>query len=100
MDKRFSYFNPSRRHILQGAAAAGITALGVPIAARAASKGRIVVGTSGGDYKTLTDTYIEQPHLVPAGWNVVDDVNDDLARRSKMLAEAQLPRGTSDVQGL
>lgn len=100
MDNILSRYNVSRRRALQGATAAGLVSLGLPTAGQAASKGRIVVGTSGGDYKTLVDQYIEQPTLAPAGWDVVDDVNDDLARRSKMLAEAQLPRGTSDVQGL
>jgi len=100
MNDGSSRFDPSRRQVLQGAAAAGIGILGTSAKVRAASKGRIVVGTSGGDYQTLVNTYIEQPFLAPAGWNAVDDVKDDLARRSKMLAEAQLPRGTSDVQGL
>jgi putative spermidine/putrescine transport system substrate-binding protein len=99
MTNDLSCFNPSRRRILQGAAA-GLASLGMPAIGHAASKGRIVVGTSGGDYKNLVDAHIEQAHLIPDGWEVVDDVKDDLARRSKMLAEAQLPRGTSDVQGL
>jgi putative spermidine/putrescine transport system substrate-binding protein len=86
--------------VLQGAAAIGVTALVLPGAARAQSKGRIVVGTSGGDYERLVTKHIDQALLIPAGWEVVHDVGDDLNRRNKMIAEARLPRGTSDVQGL
>jgi putative spermidine/putrescine transport system substrate-binding protein len=100
MGTRPSSFRPSRRLVLQGAAAVGATALGLPFAARAQSKGRIVVGTAGGDYERLVTKHIEQPHLIPAGWDVVHDVAADLDRRNKMIAEARLPRGTSDVQGL
>ncbi|MER9234613.1 extracellular solute-binding protein [Mesorhizobium sp. M0622] len=99
MEKTFLSFNPSRRQVLQGVAAAGIAA-GLPFAARADSKGRIVVGTSGGDYQHLVDQFIVDGVLKPAGWDVVDAVANDLDRRNKMIAEARLPRGTTDVQGL
>jgi putative spermidine/putrescine transport system substrate-binding protein len=89
----------SRRDVLIGAAAlAGSAAL--PRAASAQSKGRIVVGTWGGDYARLLNKNIEQPILIKDGWEVVQDQAGDAERRSKMLAEARLPRGTSDVQGL
>ena len=89
----------SRRDVLIGAAAlAGSTAL--PRAASAQSKGRIVVGTWGGDYARLLNKNIEQPILIKDGWEVVQDQAGDPERRAKMLAEARLPRGTSDVQGL
>ncbi|QIE26635.1 Bacterial extracellular solute-binding protein (plasmid) [Caballeronia sp. SBC1] len=100
MVKKLSSFSPSRRLVLQGAAAAGVTALGLPGMAMAQSKGRIVVGTAGGDYEHMVTKYIDQAILIPAGWEVVHDVGDDLNRRNKMIAEARLPRGTSDVQGL
>lgn len=101
MEKYVSRFAPSRRQVLQGAAvAAGMSALGWPANASAESKGRIVVGTAGGDYERLIREYIEQPILNPAGWDTVHDVGTDLDRRSKMMAEARLPRGTTDVQGL
>src|SRR6201996_4039089 len=89
----------SRRDVLIGAAAlAGSAAL--PRAASAQSKGRIVVGTWGGDYARLLNKNIEAPILIKDGWEVVQDQAGDAERRSKMLAEARLPRGTSDVQGL
>ena len=89
----------SRRDVLIGAAAlAGSAAF--PRAASAQSKGRIVVGTWGGDYARLLNKNIEQPILIKDGWEVVQDQAGDPERRAKMLAEARLPRGTSDVQGL
>lgn len=92
---------PSRRQILAGgAAAAGLGLAGWPGRAAAQAKGRVVVGTWGGDYARLLNKNIEQPILIKAGWDVVQDQAGDPQRRSKMLAEQRLPRGTTDVQGL
>lgn len=92
----------SRRQLMQGAAAAGgLAALGtMPSAAQAQSKGKVVVGTWGGDYARLLHKNIEAPLLIPQGWEVVQDQAGDPQRRSKMLAEKRLPRGTTDIQGL
>jgi putative spermidine/putrescine transport system substrate-binding protein len=88
-----------RRQAVAGlAAAAGVGLAGLPAAAQA--KGKIVVGTWGGDYARLLNKNIEQPILIKEGWEVVQDQAGDPQRRSKMLAEQRLPRGTSDVQGL
>ncbi|CAN1570187.1 PotD Spermidine/putrescine-binding periplasmic protein [Rhabdaerophilaceae bacterium] len=91
----------SRRTLLAGAAAtAGLGVVAMPGTARAQSKGRIVVGTWGGDYARLLNKNVEQPILIKDGWEVVQDQAGDPQRRSKMLAEQRLPRGTSDVQAL
>jgi putative spermidine/putrescine transport system substrate-binding protein len=90
----------SRRDVLTGSvavAAAGIAGVG---GAAAQAKGEIVVGTWGGDYARLLTKNIEQPILVGQGWQVIQDQAGDPQRRSKMLAERRLPRGTTDVQGL
>jgi putative spermidine/putrescine transport system substrate-binding protein len=88
-----------RRNVLIGAAAlAGAASL--PRIASAQAKGRIVVGTWGGDYARLLNKNIEVPILIKDGWEVVQDQAGDSERRSKMVAEQRLPRGTSDVQGL
>jgi putative spermidine/putrescine transport system substrate-binding protein len=101
MNVHDSMFSESRRRFLQGAAAlAGTAVLGLPAKAWAASKGRIVVGTWGGDYARLLRKNVEEPFLIPQGWEVIQDQAGDPERRSKMLAEKRLPRGTSDVQGL
>jgi putative spermidine/putrescine transport system substrate-binding protein len=89
---------PSRRALLKGAAA--VAAAGGARRARAAAKGQIVVGTWGGDYARLLTKNIEQPILIRDGWQVVQDQAGDPQRRSKMLAERRLPRGTADVQAL
>ena len=90
---------PSRRDVLR----AGVAAAAVHADARRASaqaKGQIVVGTWGGDYARLLNKNIEQPMLIRDGWQVVQDQAGDPERRSKLLAERRLPRGTTDVQGL
>ncbi len=94
--------NFSRRRVLQGAATlGGVAALGVfPHSASAQAKGKVVVGTWGGDYARLLNKNIEAPILIPQGWEVVQDQAGDPQRRSKLLAERRLPRGTTDVQGL
>ncbi|HEY7086038.1 MAG TPA: extracellular solute-binding protein [Hyphomicrobiaceae bacterium] len=91
----------SRRGVLKGAAM--LTCLGLadlPFGAAAQSKGKVVVGTWGGDYARLLSKNIEQPILVGEGWEVIQDQAGDPERRSKMLAERRLPRGTTDIQGL
>jgi putative spermidine/putrescine transport system substrate-binding protein len=89
----------SRREVLIGAAAlAGAASL--PRGASAQAKGKIVVGTWGGDYARLLNKNSEVPILIKDGWEVVQDQAGDPQRRSKMFAEQRLPRGTSDVQGL
>jgi putative spermidine/putrescine transport system substrate-binding protein len=92
----------SRRQLLQRTAAiGGALAVGnVSAPASAQAKGKIVVGTWGGDYARLLNKNIDAPLLVPKGWEVVQDQAGDPQRRSKMLAEKRLPRGTSDVQAL
>lgn len=92
-------FRLSRRGVLAGTAAvAGAAAL--PGKANAQAKGKIVVGTWGGDYARLLNKNIDEPILKAAGWEVVQDQAGDPQRRSKMFAEQRLPRGTTDVQGL
>jgi putative spermidine/putrescine transport system substrate-binding protein len=90
----------SRREVLLGAAALAGTACLPRVASAGQEKGRIVVGTWGGDYARLLHKNIEEPILIKDGWEVVQDQAGDPERRSKMLAEQRLPRGTSDVQGL
>jgi putative spermidine/putrescine transport system substrate-binding protein len=89
----------SRRQVLKGAASL-IAAAALPRGTQAQAKGKIVVGTWGGDYARLLNKNIEQPILIKDGWEVIQDQAGDPERRSKMLAERRLPRGTTDIQGL
>ena len=91
----------NRRTVIKSMAAGGAVALGLgrfPLANAAQS--RVVVGTWGGDYGQLLAKNIETPLLKPLGIDVVQDQASDAPRRSKMMAEKRLPRGTSDVQAL
>jgi len=88
----------TRRRLLQAAAATGVaTAIGPR---RAAAAGRVVVGTWGGDYQNLIQKHIAAPLLQPKGVEVVYDTGNDSPRKTKMLAETHLPRGTMDVSAL
>jgi len=89
----------SRRHAL----GLGLGAVAMPALLRGpaqAQGGRVVVGTWGGDYARLLAKNIEDPLLKPKGFEVAQDQASDSPRRTKMVAEKRLPRGTSDIQGL
>jgi putative spermidine/putrescine transport system substrate-binding protein len=89
-----------RRWMKAAGALAGVAAVGGWSPARAQSGGRIVLGTWGGDYSKLLSKNIDTPLMVPKKYEVVHDIGGDPERRAKMRAEARLPRGTSDLQGL
>jgi putative spermidine/putrescine transport system substrate-binding protein len=92
-------WNVSRR----GALGLGLGALTLPAFGSGPSHaqgGRVVVGTWGGDYARLLAKNIEDPLLKPKGFEVAQDQASDGPRRTKMVAEKRLPRGTSDIQGL
>jgi putative spermidine/putrescine transport system substrate-binding protein len=89
----------SRRHAL----ALGLGAIAMPGVLRGtahAQGGRVVVGTWGGDYARLLTKNVEDPFLKPKGFEVAQDQAADSPRRTKMVAERRLPRGTTDIQGL
>lgn len=95
-----SHWNFSRRDALK---ALGLGAAALPIFARSralAEGGRVVVGTWGGDYARLLTKNIEEPLLKPKGYEIAQDQAGDAPRRTKLVAEKRLPRGTSDIQGL
>ena len=85
----------SRRSVLAGTAAA---ALGAPSIARAQDNKKIIIGTWGGDYSRLITKNIDTPLL--KGWECVHAEENAPPRKSKMLAEKALRRGTVDVNGL
>ena len=84
-----------RQFIGAGLAVAGAGVLG---ARSAFAQGKeIVVSNWGGDWNDRTVKYIEQPLLESKGWKIVRDLNTAPQRRTKILAEKNLPRGTLDV---
>ena len=94
----FGSHSPSRRAILKGVAAAGAVAA-LPRPSRAAG-GRVIVGTWGGDYQNLQQQYVVAPIVQPEGIEVIFATGNDSPRKTKMLAEKRLPRGTMDVTAL
>ncbi|HLZ67597.1 MAG TPA: extracellular solute-binding protein [Aliidongia sp.] len=94
----------TRRRFVQGvgagAAIAGLAPAGSLIGGAKAAGGPVVVGTWGGDYQNLMDQYIAQPIMGPTGYQIVFDSGQDTARKTKLLAEKPLPRGSMDVVAL
>jgi putative spermidine/putrescine transport system substrate-binding protein len=89
----------SRRGFLHATALTGVaTAIG-PSSAKAAG-GKVVVGTWGGDYQNLIQKNISAPLLQPQGIEVIYDTGNDSPRKTKMMAEKMLPRGTMDISAL
>jgi putative spermidine/putrescine transport system substrate-binding protein len=89
-------FNLTRRHFNL---ALGATALSGAIGYRGASaaSGQTVVGTWGGDYQNLQQQHIAEPILKPAGVEVLFDTANDTVRKTKLMAERRLPRGSMDI---
>ncbi|MDH7808692.1 MULTISPECIES: ABC transporter substrate-binding protein [unclassified Rhizobium] len=63
----------------------------------AQARGRVIVGTWGGDYQSLQQANIVDTVLKDSGLQVVFDPAAETVRKSKILAERRLPRGTMDV---
>jgi len=85
----------SRRAMLAGtgagllAAAAGRTV--------EAAEGTLVVANWGGDWNDRTERFVEVPFSQQTGVRVVHDLNMEPERKTKLLAERRLRRGTVDV---
>ena len=80
------------------AASAALASLGLPRAH--AASGPVIVGTWGGDYQNLLQKYIAEPLLAPKGVEVVYDTANDTVRKTKLMAEKRLPRGSMDIVAL
>jgi putative spermidine/putrescine transport system substrate-binding protein len=89
-------FKLTRRHFNLTLGAAAITGAMGSRGASAAS-GQVVVGTWGGDYQNLQQQHIADPIMKPLGIDVVFDTANDTVRKTKLMAERRLPRGTMDV---
>lgn len=91
--------SPSRRLFVQAAAGAGasLVAAASPLAALAQGKQELVVSNWGGDWNSNVMKALETPALEGAGVTVRRDLASAPARKSKLLAERNLPRGSVDV---
>jgi putative spermidine/putrescine transport system substrate-binding protein len=87
-----------RQFIEGGAALAAMTMVG----GRAFAQGnkQLVVTNWGGDWNDRTVKFIEAPLLESQGWKIVRDLNTAPQRRTKLVAEKNLPRGSIDVAHL
>ncbi|MGA7803614.1 ABC transporter substrate-binding protein [Bradyrhizobium sp.] len=86
----------NRRRFLAAAGAGSILALsGVQV--RAEPGGQLVVSNWGGDWNDRTMKLMEQPLVEAKGIHIVRDLGMEPERKSKLLAEQRLPRGTVDV---
>lgn len=93
------YANASRRGFLLGAAAA-TTALAAPSVLRAQSRGRVVVGTWGGDYNRLLSEEVAPFVEEAGGYRMVMDAGTATARKTKMITAARIGGGAMDVSCL
>jgi putative spermidine/putrescine transport system substrate-binding protein len=85
----------NRRRLLQ--AAGGAAALvAVPRLGRAQS-GELTVTNWGGDWNDRTMRIVEAPLVESRGIKIVRALNLEPERKSKLLAERNLPRGTIDI---
>lgn len=87
-----------RQFIGAGAAIAAVGMVGSREAF--AQNKRLVVTNWGGDWNDRTVKFIEAPLLESKGWTIVRDLNTAPQRRTKLVAEKNLPRGSLDVAHL
>ncbi|WP_454905507.1 extracellular solute-binding protein [Variovorax gossypii] len=87
----------TRRSLLLAAASLPLAA---SAPALAATGGRVVVATWGGDYGDLLGKNVEQPLLKPRGIEAVQSTDDGPPRKAKLLAERNSRRGSLDVVSL
>jgi len=88
------------RRNFNAALAACVTAGGLGVSRARGASGAIVVGTWGGDYQNLLQKYVAEPLLAPQGMEVVYDTANDTVRKTKLMAEKRLPRGSMDIVAL
>ena len=90
----------SRRHFGQIVGAAASTGLLASRRSSAATGGRLVVGTWGGDSETFMQNVLIDPYLKPKDIAAVFDTAAEPPRKVKLVAERVLPRGTMDIANL
>ena len=85
-----------RRQLMAGVGAGGLLAW-FGANARAEASGQIVVSNWGGDWNDRTMRLMEQPLVESKGIQIVRDLGMEPERKSKLMAEQRLPRGTVDI---
>jgi putative spermidine/putrescine transport system substrate-binding protein len=85
----------TRRRLLQ--AAGGAAALAAVPRLGWAQSGELTVTNWGGDWNDRTVRFVEAPLVESKGIKIVRALNLEPERKSKLLAERNLPRGTLDI---
>ena len=88
--------NLSRRAILAGGSTM-LLATAMSREARAAVGGTLVVANWGGDWNDRTVMFVEAPFTARTGVTIVHELNMEPERKTKLIAEKRLRRGTVDV---
>lgn len=84
-----------RKFLATGSAGLALMATTTPTWAQ--SSGEVVVSNWGGDFAERVSKHIEQPLVERTGLNVVLDLGMDAERKTKLLTEKRLNRGSVDV---
>jgi putative spermidine/putrescine transport system substrate-binding protein len=90
----------SRRRMIQGLGAAGGALLAPGVIGGAAAQqhsGELIVSNWGGDWNSNVVRALEEPELEAKGMGIKRDLASAPARKTKIIAERNLPRGTIDV---
>jgi putative spermidine/putrescine transport system substrate-binding protein len=88
------------RRQFNAALGAGVALGGLGLPWARAATGPVVVGTWGGDYQNLLQKHIAEPLLAAKGIEVIYDTANDTTRKTKLMAEKRLPRGSMDIVAL
>jgi putative spermidine/putrescine transport system substrate-binding protein len=83
-----------RRFLTLSGAAIAAPALGT---AAHAQSGELVVANWGGDWNDRVVRALEAPFIAPKGIEIIHDLQPVPERKTKLLAERRLPRGTIDL---
>ena len=83
-----------------GGAGLAAAALGASARPALAQGGQVVVGTWGGDYQNLLQAHVAEVVMKPLDIEVVYDTAGDPVRKTKLMAERRLPRGSMDIAAL
>ena len=86
----------TRRAVL-GGSTAGLLAAASGRPARAAVGGTLVVANWGGDWNERTVRFVEAPFTKKTGVTIVHELSMEPERKTKLVAEKHLRRGTVDV---
>jgi putative spermidine/putrescine transport system substrate-binding protein len=70
------------------------------VASPARADGQVVVGTWGGDYQNLLQAHVAEAVMKPLNIEVIYDVANNTVRKTKLMAEKRLPRGSMDIPAL